>query len=564
MLLDRITLQLLSEELRAAWTGRPLRLAAADAEGMSLEAQGASEHSLQVRFGPPGGIALGPSPERPERGDRSLRYLLRARVEGVSCAEGDRVLQVRLQRKDAAGDPTYGVLHIVLVPPRYRLCLVGERHGRVLGAWSAGGDRRAPRRGDPHRPPGLSGRLDPASLERADWEAVLAGPGTLEEALRRSLAGLDRHVIARWCAEAGTEPSRPVSDCGPAVAAALHEAGRQLHDGCRRPVFRWAAGGGWVRVSVLQPVAGVEVERFGSVSEALRAPLAGAAPSAAAGRRSRLSRAAGQLERRRAALNSDLEEARQVDLLERSAHSLVAAGDPGATGPGRLEVADVHDPAAAPIVVELEPGRSAASQAGRMLKRARRLRRRLEVLPPRLQRVEEQLEETRLLLKRLGENGDRQVTEKEMERWERSLGLDRRGPSASSAGGQDPPARPRRYRTSSGWSVWAGRNNQENDRLSHSLASQNDFWLHARGYSGSHVILRREGRKDEPSRRTLEEAAGVAAWWSKGRTAGKVPVIYTLAKYVSRPRGGPPGLASVRREKTLMVRPGLLPAEEGG
>ena len=563
MLLDRITLELLSEELRAAWSGRRLRQAAADAEGMSLEAQGASEHSLQVRFGPPGGLALGPSPERPERGDRSLRYLLGARVEAVSCAEGDRVLQVRLQRGDAAGDPTYGVLHVVLVPPRYRLALVGERHGRVLGTWSAGGDRRAPRTGDSYRSPGLSGRLDPAAIERADWEAVLAGEGTLEEAMRRSLAGLDRHVIARWCAEAGADPTRPLSDCGPAVAERLHEAGRRLHGGCRLQVFRWPAGGGWVRVSLLEPVAAAEVQVFGSVSDALRAPLAEAAPSAGAGQRSRLSRAAGRLERRRAALNADLEEARQVDHLERAAHSLMAAGDPGARGPGRLEVTDVHDPEAAAIVVELEPGRSAAGQAGRMLKRARRLRRRLEVLPPRLERVEEQLEETRLLLKKLEKNRDNQLPEKEMERWEENLGLNRDGRAAAD-GRQDSPAHPRRYRTSSGWSVWAGRNNQENDRLSHRMAAQNDFWFHARGYSGSHVILRREGRKDEPSRKTLEEAAAVAAWWSKGRTAGKVPVIYTLAKYVSRPRGGPPGLASVRREKTLMVRPGLLPAEEGG
>lgn len=563
MLLDRITLELLSEELGAAWSGRRLRQAAADAEGMSLEAQGASEHSLQVRFGPPGGLALGPSPERPERGDRSLRYLLGARVEAVSCAEGDRVLQVRLQRKDAAGDPTYGVLHVVLVPPRYRLALVGERHGRVLGTWSAGGDRRAPRTGDSYRSPGLSGRLDPAAIERADWEAVLAGEGTLEEAMRRSLAGLDRHVIARWCAEAGADPTRPLSDCGPAVAERLHEAGRRLHGGCHLQVFRWPAGGGWVRVSLLEPVAAAEVQVFGSVSDALRAPLAEAAPPAGAGQRSRLSRAAGRLERRRAALNSDLEEARQVHHLERAAHSLMAAGDPGARGPGRLEVTDVHDPEAAAIVVELEPGRSAAGQAGRMLKRARRLRRRLEVLPPRLERVEEQLEEIRLLLKKLEKNGDNQLPEKEMERWEGNLGLSRGGRAAAD-GRQDSPAHPRRYRTSSGWSVWAGRNNQENDRLSHRMAAQNDFWFHARGYSGSHVILRREGRKDEPSRKTLEEAAAVAAWWSKGRTAGKVPVIYTLAKYVSRPRGGPPGLASVRREKTLMVRPGLLPAEEGG
>ena len=122
-------------------------------------------------------------------------------------------------------------------------------------------------------------------------------------------------------------------------------------------------------------------------------------------------------------------------------------------------------------------------------------------------------------------------------------------------------AHPRRYRTSTGWSVWAGRNNRENDLLTHKLAAQNDVWFHAHGYAGSHVVLRRDGRKEEPSGRTLEEAAAVAAYWSKGRTANKVAVVYTLAKFVSKPRCGAPGLAVMKREKTIMVRP-ALPCEE--
>ena len=88
------------------------------------------------------------------------------------------------------------------------------------------------------------------------------------------------------------------------------------------------------------------------------------------------------------------------------------------------------------------------------------------------------------------------------------------------------------------------------------------MWFHAHGYAGSHVILRREERKEDPSRRTLEEAAAIAAYWSKGRTANKVSVAYTLAKYVSKPRGGVPGLAMMKREKTIMVRPALLTEEE--
>ena len=565
MLLDLITLERFSAELHAAWQGRRLHHVTADRAGVSLEVQGAPAHPLQVSFGPPGRVGLGASPVREELGDRSLRYLVGARVESVSCLEGDRVLQVRLQRNNAGGAPTYGVLHVALIPPRYRLCLVGERHGRVLGAWSGEGDRRAPGVGDHHHHPQAPGsRTDPASMERADWEALLTGPGTLAEALRASLAGMDRHVVARLCADAGVEPERPLGDCGPKAAGALWEAGRRLRREPQHHVFRWNAGGGWVRASLLQPPAREGVERFPSVSEALRAPVAepGVSPPGG-GQRARLRRAVGILERRKAAIESDLDEAGRVDLLERTAHSLMASGEAAARGPGRLEVADVHDPAAT-IVVELEPGGSAAAQAGRMLRRARRFRRRLEVLPPRLERLGAQLRETRALLDRFQEDGGNQMSEKEMERWEQGLGLGGAGAGAAPSGQQRSSAHPRRYRTSSGWSVWAGRNNRENDLLSHRLAAQNDLWFHARGYSGSHVILRREGRKDEPSRQTLEEAAAVAAYWSKGRTANKVPVIYTLAKHVSRPRGGSPGLASVRREKSLIVRPGLLPADEGG
>ena len=564
MLLDLITLERFSEELKAAWQGRRLHRVTADGAGISLEAQGAPAHPLQVSFGPPGRVGLGPSPVREERGDRSLRYLAGARVESVSCMAGDRVLQVRLRRDDAGGAPTYGVLHVVLIPPRYRLCLAGERHGRILGVWSGEGDRRAPRAGDLH-PQAPAPLADLSSMERGDWEALLSRPGTVAEGLRASLAGMDRHVIGRLCADAGVEPERPLSDCAPAVAAGLSEAGRRLRGGPHPHVFRWKAGGGWVRVSLLQPPDREGVERFPSVSEALRAPAA--EPESCppgGGQRARLRRAVGILERRKAAVESDLDEAGRVELLERTAHSLMASGEAAARGPGRLEVADVHDPAAT-IVVELEPGRSAAGQAGRMLRRARRFRRRLEVLPPRLERLGEQLRETRSLLDRLQQDGARQLSEERMERLERELGLaGGGGAGAASSGGARAGAHPRRYRTSSGWSVWAGRNNRENDLLTHRLAARNDLWFHARGYSGSHVILRREGRKEEPSRTTLEEAAAVAAYWSKGRTASKVPVVYTLARHVSRPRGASPGTASVKREKSLIVRPGLLPVDEGG
>jgi len=100
-----------------------------------------------------------------------------------------------------------------------------------------------------------------------------------------------------------------------------------------------------------------------------------------------------------------------------------------------------------------------------------------------------------------------------------------------------------------------GRNNEGNDYLTHHLARPEDYWFHVHGAAGSHVVLRRGKGKSEPSRATLEEVAGWAAYYSQARTAGTVPVIVTRKKYVRKPRRGPPGLALCTNEKTIMTRP---------
>jgi hypothetical protein len=113
---------------------------------------------------------------------------------------------------------------------------------------------------------------------------------------------------------------------------------------------------------------------------------------------------------------------------------------------------------------------------------------------------------------------------------------------------------PRVFVTSEGYTVIVGRNNSENDYVTHRLAKAEDLWFHAYGVTGSHVILRHRG-KAAPSRRAIEEAASIAAYYSKARTSSAVPVIYTQKKFVNKPRGARPGTAACTREKTVMARP---------
>jgi predicted ribosome quality control (RQC) complex YloA/Tae2 family protein len=105
-----------------------------------------------------------------------------------------------------------------------------------------------------------------------------------------------------------------------------------------------------------------------------------------------------------------------------------------------------------------------------------------------------------------------------------------------------------------GWHVLAGRTDAANDRLSLRLARPDDLWFHMRGMPGSHVLLRVPPGA-APDRATLELAAGLAAYHSKARTAGTVAVSCTEARHVSKPRGAKPGTVTIRKERTLKVRP---------
>ena len=107
-----------------------------------------------------------------------------------------------------------------------------------------------------------------------------------------------------------------------------------------------------------------------------------------------------------------------------------------------------------------------------------------------------------------------------------------------------------------GWHIWAGRTSADNDKLSIKVARAKDWWFHVKGSPGSHVLLFvRDGV--EPPKAVIEAAAAVAAWHSKQRRGGRVAVNATRAEYVRKPRGAKPGLVSIRKEETLMVRPAV-------
>ena len=114
-------------------------------------------------------------------------------------------------------------------------------------------------------------------------------------------------------------------------------------------------------------------------------------------------------------------------------------------------------------------------------------------------------------------------------------------------------SKPRQFTSSAGLRILVGRSNRQNDRLTVKDADRRDIWLHTQKIHGSHVILCTGGQ--EPDETSLYEAACLAAYYSQGREAGKVPVDYTPVRYVKKPAGSRPGMVVYTTYQTIYAVP---------
>ena len=304
--------------------------------------------------------------------------------------------------------------------------------------------------------------------------------------------------------------------------------------------------------------------------------------------RKALDRHAKKLARKVEALKGDLAEAKRALEWRRFGEALLAYAH---QVPARAKSVTLDDPGhhGRKLEIELDPAVSAPANAARYFKRAAKGERGQREIPQRIEATQQ--EHLELKNKLANAAGDDDEAHLELERVLASLSASTRealrapeplprrrlGLHAEEAKPtkqpttpapkrthKDLPAKfvPWRFKSKDGWDVLIGRSSEANDHLTLHMARPEDYWFHVHGGPGSHVVLRRGKGANEPSKATLEEVASWAAFHSKSRTAGKVPVIYTQKKYVRKPRGAKAGTVIVEREKMLMVRPVEPPKEQ--
>lgn len=562
MAFDHFSIQALTYELQARLEGAVIQRVFTQDNTLCFASDnpewvcgvGGRNGFLCLRDGPwPYASSLARGPEK---------YLVQARVVQVVAERTERILRLRLERKDSQDRSSYGILVCELIPAKIQFYLLREQGMEVLGKW--GGTQERSQMGKSYKPPRAGGRLLPGEDAQSAWQALVSESELgLEKGARRWFAGADPDLVRELWYRAGL--GEDGEGRGPESANVLWQAaakayGRGVENG---EAYVWSDGDR-MRYSALEPrrLKG-ECERFASISKAIQ--VVQERDKSQARQRSQHQKIRSQLvqalkkgRRRLQAMQLDLEEAAQIGEFEKKGNTLLANIAHLAGGRSIVELQDVFDPTGRALLrIELNPDRSPAENAVRYLKSVKKFKRRREILPGRIADLAQQCARYEDWIGEV--EGDNWQHDQELRHW-----LENRGRPMDRARRAGPSAHPRRYRTSTGWSVWAGRNNKENDVLTHKMSAQNDLWFHAHGYPGSHVVLRREGRKEEPDKQTLQEAAALAAFWSKGKTAKKISVVYTLVKYVTKPRGGAPGQALLRREKAIVVEPFLLSEDNKG
>ncbi|MDO5441570.1 MAG: NFACT RNA binding domain-containing protein [Bacillota bacterium] len=113
--------------------------------------------------------------------------------------------------------------------------------------------------------------------------------------------------------------------------------------------------------------------------------------------------------------------------------------------------------------------------------------------------------------------------------------------------------KPRRFKLSTGYEVLVGRSNTENDYITFKMGQKTDMWFHTKDIHGSHLVLLSNG--EELDADTIYEAAGIAAYFSKGKDSENVPVDYVPLRYVKKPNRAKPGMVIFTNNKTVWVNP---------
>ncbi len=497
-------------------------------------------------------------PEQPPPFCMLLRkYLAGARISSVFQPHLERVLMLHFEAHE--GLPPVKLIAEIM-GRRSNIVLV-DRDGMILGAVKTATREQNPRRaimpGLPYAevPPQL--KLDPGAVETKTLAAamlpLLANGSSPEKALLKTVCGISPLASRELIYRSDWDDQAPGGSIERLVRA-LRElfSGGGTNEAWLLPELNIYAP---YPVTHLQDAA---VQKFARMNELLdhfygnlgrveeERILQGQL-------RSRVNRRKTQLERKMKQQEEELQRAGEADRYRIYGETLLTYAAMVSRGADETTLPDLYHPEET-ITIPLDPSLDAGGNAQKYFRIYRKVSNSRKHLKKQIRRLREELAYCRELLYTIERGGHASLTEIREELVESGYmkPASKGGLSRKKKQRRETP-QPLSFKASSGSKILVGQNNRQNDYLTFKIAARRDIWLHAHGLPGSHVIIK--GAPGPPAESDLQEAALLAAYYSRGRDQSAVAVDYTKVRYLRRSPGGKPGFVLYDHFETVTVNP---------
>ncbi|MEH7254329.1 NFACT RNA binding domain-containing protein [Neobacillus niacini] len=482
--------------------------------------------------------------------------LLRKHIEGyilenVYQFENDRMIIFEIKGRNEIGDVSYKQLIIEIMGRHSNIILVDKTRNIILDSVKhvsfAVNSHRAILPGQPYIYPPEQNKQNPFSAVEDD-------------VLRKidfNSGKLDRQIVEQF---AGTSPlfaKEVIFQCGIAnrvtIPTTFIQMIQRIDKGQLDPAIMATGNKEVFYLFPLEHVKGV-AKSFSTLSEMLDRFYFGKAE------RDRVKQQGHDIERlilnekeknekKIEKLADTLREAEKAEQLQRYGELLTANLYAAKKGMKVIEVIDYYDEMGGTVAIALDPRKTPSENAQKYFSKYQKAKNSVSIVIDQIEKAREEVIYFENLLQQVQSASPKDIQEIREELVEGGYIRDRQRRTTKKLSNAKPILD--HYFSTDGTEIIVGKNNKQNDYLTNKLAARDEIWLHTKDIPGSHVVI----RSKEPSETTIQEAAILAAYYSKARNSSSVPVDFTKVRYVKKPNGAKPGFVIYDNQQTVYVTP---------
>lgn len=504
------------------------------------------------------------------------KHLNSARIISITQPEFERIVQIEIEHLDEMGDLCKKYLIVEIMGKHSNIIFCDQEFKIVDSIKHISGFVSSVREVLPGREyfiPKTMEKFNPMTITKEEFmESVLSKPISITKALYQSLTGISPLLANEICHRASIDGEQPTAILTEDIKLHLYNNFLRVmelvssHDYAPNIVYK---NGEPIEFSSLtltcyEGVEGISAEAYDSISTLLEHYFSKKNTITRIRQKSADLRKIVTNAIERSSKKYDLQQKQLKDTEKRDKYKVYGellttygySAEPGAKSIRVLNYYTNEE-----IDIPLDPELTALENAKQYFEKYNKLKRTYEALTKFIVETKEELEH----LESIKTSFDIALQEEDLVELKEELiqfGYVKRHFTAGKGPGNKKQnkkpkitSKPFHYLSSDGYHIYVGKNNFQNDELTFNFANGGDWWFHAKGIPGSHVIVKSGG--DELPDRVFEEAGSLAAYYSKGRDGEKVEIDYVERKHIKKPSGAKPGFVVYYTNYSLIASPDI-------